>query len=36
LLREHLPYIQDFLPKGLLETPDPNKMSDKSYSGGNS
>ena len=29
LLREHLPYIEDFLPKGILEIPDPNKMADK-------
>jgi len=27
LLREHLPYIKDFLPKGILEKSDPNKIS---------
>ena len=27
LLREHLPYIEDFLPKGILEKPDPSKIS---------
>ena len=29
LLQEHLPYIQEFLPKGLLSRPDSNKFSDK-------